>query len=743
MRLSGALGWLRAKDEGLTSTKRAVRVTVAACLGFYVCRYGLGQSTMATYAIFGTLAFGALSEVTGEPAERTRILLRCLGIGVGLVTLGTFLAVSSWAASAGMAVVGFAVAFAGVGGPRFTGVANGLQLLYILPCFPPFAPDTLPHRLIGLAIGVGLVILVDRLLWPAPAPRTFQSRLAEVSGLVAAQSRALSAVLEARRAGADPVDAELRRELADRQADAAAGVDQLRPIHLPAQQRPAGPGTVDRGLTHAATAIRGLHVRLAALTDLITDADPAGIPKGTQDLLRAVGDALEVVCAALAGTGPAPAAEPLEAAIAAHTENRLRELTGAPSTTDLSTWARLGVEATEAADTTRTLVLATRAVLDAPEPPSARAETTPNGAFWYAGASAPVLWWRRLKGNLTLRSVYLQNAIRLAIGLAVARLIAGELDLYHGFWVLLAVLTVMRTSVVATGVALLPALGGTLVGAVAVTGIVVIQPGPIWFAVLLPISLFLALLSASALGLGVGQCFFTITIALVFAQLAPIDARLGSMRLVDVLLGGLVGLLAGIVAWPRGGRGEVRRAAATCLSEAADYLEYAANRLAFGIGANGAKDPGPAVRHLVRLFDTTLAQYSSERTTPRDDPIAWLTVLTAAHRVSRGATVLLHRYPSPDPLPWPSAADELRDEGIRVARGYRHVASALRQGGPLAPPDVGPGFARGPGDELVDTAARDGAGDPHAAMRMLDAWGWFSWLIHDLARLDHVATGAR
>lgn len=738
-----ALAWLRTKDKGLTSTKRAVRVTLAACLGFYVCRYVFGESTMATYAIFGTLAFGALSEVTGKPAERTRVLLGCLGIGAVLVTLGTFLAVSSWSAAAGMAVVGFAVAYAGVGGPRFTGVANGLQLLYILPCFPPFAPDTLPLRLVGLAIGVSLVVLADRLFWPEPAPPTFQSRLARVTGLVAAQLRALSAVLEARSAGDDPVDPDLVRSLADRQSEAADGVDELRPIHLPPQQRPAGPGTADRGLTHAATAVRGLQVRLAALTDLITGADPAGIPKGTPDLLRAAGDALEEVRAGLAQAGPAPAAEPLEAAVAAHTENRLRELTGAPSTTDLSAWARLGVEATEAADTTRTLVLATRAVLGSPEPPSARAETTPNGAFWYAGASPALLWWRRLKGNLTLRSVYLQNAIRLAIGLAVARLIAGELDLYHGFWVLLAMLTVMRTSVVATGVALVPTLAGTVVGAFAVAGIVALQPPALWFALLLPLALFVSVLSVAVLGLGVGQCFFTITVALVFAQLAPIDTRLASMRLVDVLLGGLVGLLVGIVAWPRGGSGEVRRAAAACLAKGADYLEYAANRLAFGIAANGAKDPGPEVRHLVRLFDTTLAQYSSERTTPRDDPIAWLTMLTAAHRVSRGATSLLHRYPSPDPLPWPSAADELRDEGARVAAGYRHIAAALREGGPLAPPNVAPGFARGPGDRLVDTAARDGAGDPHAAMRLLDAWGWFSWLIHDLARIDHVAAGTR
>ena len=36
------------------------------------------------------------------------------------------------------------------------------------------------------------------------------------------------------------------------------------------------------------------------------------------------------------------------------------------------------------------------------------------------------------------RSVFFQNAVRLAVGLAAARLVAGLLDLSHGFWMLLA-----------------------------------------------------------------------------------------------------------------------------------------------------------------------------------------------------------------------------------------------------------------------------------------------------------------
>ena len=99
--------------------------------------------------------------------------------GVILVTLGTLLAFNTWAAAAGMLVVGFIVAYAGVGGPRVLGAATGLQLLYILPSFPPYVPEALGWRLIGLVLAVALLALADRLLWPPPVPTPFRRRLAE------------------------------------------------------------------------------------------------------------------------------------------------------------------------------------------------------------------------------------------------------------------------------------------------------------------------------------------------------------------------------------------------------------------------------------------------------------------------------------------------------------------------------------------------------------------------------------
>ena len=189
------LSWLRRRDPELAAVRRAGRVTIAACVGFYVCRYVVGDPTMALYALFGCIALGVLSQTVGPPSQRTRTYGAALAVGLVLATIGTLLAGSTAAAAAGMLVIGFLVAYAGVGGPRVAGVANGLLLLYVLPCFPPYAPDTLGSRITGLVVGVGLLAIADRLLWPAPAPPDFGRRVADAAGSTARYAAALRTAL--------------------------------------------------------------------------------------------------------------------------------------------------------------------------------------------------------------------------------------------------------------------------------------------------------------------------------------------------------------------------------------------------------------------------------------------------------------------------------------------------------------------------------------------------------------------
>ena len=110
---------------------------------------------------------------------------------------------------------------------------------------------------------------------------------------------------------------------------------------------------------------------------------------------------------------------------------------------------RLNALALSLGEWTKALVAAVRVAAGAPIGP----DTTPRppaGPLWFARESTPRLWWQRLREHLTPRSVCFQGALRLATALATARLLAGVLDLSHGFWVLLTILTLLRASAAET-----------------------------------------------------------------------------------------------------------------------------------------------------------------------------------------------------------------------------------------------------------------------------------------------------
>ena len=175
--VSGPRAWLAQRDPGLVVVRRAARVTLVACGGFLASRYALDNAVMAPYALFGAVALGMLSQIPGSPAERARTLLAVLPVGWLLVSLGTLLSVSTAAATAGMFVLGFVVSFVGVGGPRLVGLAAGAQLLYILPCFPPYDPGSLGWRLAGVTLAVLLLAGAELVLWPDPTPEPYTAKV--------------------------------------------------------------------------------------------------------------------------------------------------------------------------------------------------------------------------------------------------------------------------------------------------------------------------------------------------------------------------------------------------------------------------------------------------------------------------------------------------------------------------------------------------------------------------------------
>ncbi|ARI56167.1 hypothetical protein A6E92_31350 [Streptomyces sp. S8] len=553
-------------QERATIVRRAVRVAVAAGAGFYPLLYGAGLPVMALYALFAPIAVGLLSPVPGSGRQRASVMVRALPPALALATLGTLLAVDTWAAVGGMLVVGFLLAFAAVGGPRPAGVGPGLQLFYILACFPPYAPDTLAQRLSGLTIGILLLTALELLL-PDPPAAPYRERVA----------RALDEAARGTAPGGVPPE-RLR----------AAGA-LLRLSAVPPAERPAGAGRRDRAFEQSGRAVRRLLDQLATLAETS--------PTGTDPASAALLDRVSRLCTTSARflrTGedpPVPGA--LEAAMREFQAERVRQASAAPGERPPAEAERRHSRVLALAESARMVEITTDiGVHGRPTEPA-----LPRRLFWYADLSTPRLWARRVIGNATFRSVLFQNAVRTALGLAAARAVAGSLDLSHGFWVLLAVLTLGRTTAGATWQAVRRAVAGNAAGAL-VAGALLVGLGPhtdVYAALLAPVML-IAFSLGPLLGVACAQALFTLVVATAFAQIEPVTWRLSEARMIDVVTGSVIGLLCGLLAWPAGARSEVHRAMADLLRTCADLVPGTTEALLKGAGAVPGGMPGAEVR---------------------------------------------------------------------------------------------------------------------------------------------------
>lgn len=714
MPLLGGLEWLRARDPGLRAVRRAARVSLVACSGFFAARYGLGNDVAAIYALFGAIATGGMSFVPGTPRERARTLLAVLPIAAALVTLGTVLGVHSWTAALGMFAVGFLVSYAGVGAPRLGGLAGGLQALYILACFPPYAPATLGSRLAGLATGIVTMAAAELWLMPAPPPGRYADRLVRAATLASGALRALAA---------DP-----RSPPPDSPERLMTASQELRLTRVPDDERPTSASARHRALCQGAAYT--LHL-LDQTQQLVRDArDTPGLhDPAAARLLQASATACHDVALGLSGQGPAPSDAPYTAATADFEARRIHLPVWHPNSAAL---VRDGAIALDIAHTGTLLVTAARVALDAPVP----VDTTPPeqrpGPFWYAGRSTLSLYARRLQTHLTPRSVYFQNAVRIALALAAARLVVGGLDLGHGIWALLATVTVMRTSATGTRTALRPAFSGTLAGAIVVAVMLyAVADHVAVYAILLPPLYLLSFSAGPILGMGWGQAFSTIAAAAAFAQLSPAKPGLAAVRFTDVVIGGVIGALAGLLAWPQGGTGELRRASSRLL----DQSTRAVNEIIDTIAGDGmAGEALVRARFALVIAEESYAQYATEH--DGADPACcadedWMAALLAGNRAITMGQSLLEHCPPGALAAWPRSAMQLRDAAHRLRSTVCLLVDDLRSRKPHPAPAAESVAPTPPTDRTViaDVLAASGDRTPDPQLyHAVDAAIWLTSL---------------
>ncbi|MET8836288.1 FUSC family protein, partial [Micromonospora sp. NPDC004540] len=349
--------------------------------------------------------------------------------------------------------------------------------------------------------------------------------------------------------------------------------------------------------------------------------------------------------------------------------------------------------------------------------------------FWYARHNAWSLYRQQFRAHLTPRSVYLEGAVRLAVALTAARVIAGVVNLQHGFWVLLATLSLMRASASDTRTTLRPALIGTLAGGAAGGLLLLVSPARGAYAALLPLALVLAFGVGPLLGLGWAQALLTLLLIVVFAQLNPASWQLAGARVVDVAIGAVVGVLAGLLLWPRGSGGELRRNAGAYLAASGRAVEQIVGALAGTADARGAVD---AARRAEALATASFVQYHAERHDPRLSHVDWDAVLAAAHRAGDGGQALLVDRRPGALAPWPGPASALVARAGRLRDGYADLARQVTRARVDRPP--APAEPAGDVARQVQGLLRDGEDRPEV-LSLVEVDGWLTDLDGHLRRV--------
>jgi uncharacterized membrane protein YccC len=607
--------------------KSAARAAIGIPALFALADKVIGEPQTSLFAAFGSFGLLVLVEFTGLP--RTRLLayvvLAC--VGAAFITLGTLCSRNAWLAAGAMAVVGFATLFAGVINGYFAAAATGALLTFVLPVTLPASNSAIPERLEGWGLATGVAIAALTLLWPP-------CRRADFHRQAAGALRAVADLLVA--------DGEVS---ADRARIARASVDALGRRLLGTQHRPTGP-------TGPTAALASLPDELDWLLSFLTPspevplelacAEDAEAMAAAAALLRASADRLE-------GRDGRLDFERLEAARDAVAHALMRRLPELPADTPAGEVPR----ALDAPFRIRALTYAARqaagyAVLasgaEVPEldhldvaQPSARAalETTQRLTIEHA----------------SVRSVWFQNSVRGAVGLAVAVYIAQRTGLQHGFWVVLGTLSVLRSNALGTGWSIVSALAGTAVGIV-VGALLMIGIGTheavLWGV--LPVAILLAAYAPRAISFAAGQAGFTVVLFVLFNIIQPVGWSVGLVRVEDVAIGFAISLLVGLLFWPRGAAALLLDDLATAYARGADYIVATARRLSAQGESDDAARAGRAAEAALHRLDDSFRQYLAERSASAYNVEDVAALVGGAARVRRAGQSLtaLGRMTDPD-----------------------------------------------------------------------------------------------
>ena len=712
------LSWLRARDAGLAALRRATRTAIVMPLLFALGTQVLHNANVATFAAFGSFAMLLLADFGGPMRDRLLAQLGLVLVGAVFVALGTLVSQLTWLATAAMVLVGFCVLFSGVVSSVLAAASTSVLLSFILPVAQPAPVSTVGDRMAGWLLAGAVSLVAVGLFWPAPARDPLRTAAAEACRLVSDRLR-----VEVRFLLGEPV-AEGEREAAITAADEAVAA--LRQRFLATPYRPTG-------LTTAARTVVRLVDEISWL-DLILQATPPTSHKMANPQVCAVKAATATLlehCAKELGPGRPPG-DRIEAHLQALTT--ARDELEAAATTRLPVHSEGDLElvtSLEPSFRAHEMSFAVTAIAQ-----NVIATVAAGRRTWWqqllgrqpAGVDGPLSALQQRAGaHVERHSVWLHNSIRGAIGLGGAVLVADLSGAQHSFWIVLGMLSVLRSNALTTGQNVLRGLLGTAAGFI-VGGILVELIGTnrsvLWC--LLPVAILFAGLAPAVISFAAGQAGFTVTLLILFNIISPAGWQVGLVRIEDVAIGCAVSLLVGVLFWPRGAGAALAAALAEAYEDSSAYLQAAVR---VGISSCAGTDRSSAVaeslraaaaaRRLDDAFRGFLAERGSKHLALPE--VAALMTGVAGLRLSADAVLdLWDRIGNPPIEDRSSAQQELGSIADSVISWYRMVGLALSGSGAVPDPQ--------PRDPAADTRLIDGvrsdlaASADHAALAVRLIW---------------------
>jgi uncharacterized membrane protein YccC len=717
---------IAAHDPHWVATKRALRAAVIVPVNFAIGSQLIGDAQVSTFAAFGSFALLLFAAFPGGRSTRFAAYLALGVAGAALIVLGSLVASPDWLAVLAMALVAFAVLFAGVVSSVINGGTQAALLTFILAVMLPGGRTYVPERLGGWAIAWVVSVPVALFVWPPADQDVLRQR-------AAASLRALAAMLHLEQPPPDGRDPMVAMRAAARELREA--------FRVSAAARTAALSTGARLLIRLVDELEWL---ATVVVNACADA-PDGWTQQGRRLREAAARLLTVCAATLTHEGDRPsrgACADLDRDIAAFADARAALATEALTALRASAGRR--GDATAAGEFERPLYAAhelgyvvslaaqTVAGIAAADSRSSWSRLLGRGR---AGAAQ-----RAASGHLDRHSVRLQSSIRGAAGLALAVLLSRVVDVQNAFWIGLGAMSVLRSNALSTGATVLRALFGTAVGFVIGGGFVAIigtDHAVLW--TLLPIVVFVAASAPALISFVAGQAAFTVFTIILFNIIAPAGWQIGVVRVEDVALGCAASLFAGVLFWPRGAAAALGTAYAEAFSTAARFLRQSIAALDDRTHTTPAAVGDIATAAGARL-DEALRQYLAEQGTKRVplESVAALAGGATRVRLAGAAINELHQQ-APHGVVVPFGDEELeaptdllQRRADDVSEWYAELADVISgRTDRLPPPDGTPN-----GGSFLDVVlpAVHGCGDPDRARRA-EQLLWSGQYLGDVDRL--------